>query len=269
MKIKDSLALVTGASSGIGAATALALARLGARVILMARTQSALEVVAEKIRAGGGVAHVVAGDLTEAATVERLHKQIVAEIGHPEVVVNSAGAGRWLFAEETEPDEMVQMMAAPYFAAFYVTRLCLPEMLRRRRGHIVNLNSPAVRGAWPGATGYTAARYAMYGFTNALHMDLYGTGVNLSSVLPGLTASEYFAHNRDSFERAPKVGRLIPTVTPEQVAEAVVSAIAHNRREVVLPFMLQVVFAANYWLPWLVEWLVVQTGWKHATNRRS
>lgn len=269
MKIKDSLALVTGASSGIGAATAIALARKGARVILMARTQSALEAVADKIRARGGVAHVVAGDLTDSATVERLHKQIVNEIGQPEIIINSAGAGRWLFTEETDPAEMVQMMGAPYFAAFYITRLCLPEMLRRRHGHIVNLNSPAVRGAWPGATGYTAARYAMYGFTNALRMDLYGTGINVSSVLPGLTASEYFAHNHDSFERAPKISRLIPTVTPKQVAEAVVSALEHNRREVVLPFMLQVVFAANHWLPWLVEWWVVQTGWKHASNHRS
>ncbi len=268
MKIKESIALITGASSGIGAATAIALAQKGARVILTARTQSALETVADKIRAGGGLAQVVTGDLTEAATVERLHKQMADEVGHPEIVVNSAGAGRWLFTEETDPAEMVQMMGAPYFAAFYITRLCLPEMLRRGRGHIVNLNSPAVRGAWPGATGYTAARYAMYGFTNALRMDLHGTGVHVSSVLPGLTASEYFTRNTGSFERAPKISRIIPTVTPEQVAVAVVSAIEHNRREVVLPFMLQMVFAANHWLPWLVEWLVVQTGWKHETSHR-
>jgi uncharacterized protein len=263
MQIQNRIILVTGASSGIGAATAIALAKLGATLVLAARGEDALQSVAATIRAGGGSAHVYAGDLTNASVTEQLHARIVEQVGHPEIVVNCAGAGRWLFTEETSPQEMVQMMSAPYFAAFYITRLCLPEMLRRRQGQIVNVNSPAAWGGWPGAAGYTAARYAMQGFSNALRMDLAGTGVQAISIVPGKTTSEYFDRNPGAIERLPKIGALIPTVTPQQVALAIVDAIAHNRREVVLPFMLQLFFISNHFFPSLVEWMIVKTGWSH------
>ena len=155
------------------------------------------------------------------------------------------------------------MMAAPYFAAFYVTRFCLPSMLERRRGHIVNVNSPVVRSAWPGAAGYTAARYALLGFTNALRFDLRGTGVNVTSIVPGKVAdSEYFQRNKGVEERIPAIGKIIPTVTSAQVAKATVQGVEQNKREVVLPFMLKVFFAANHFFPWPMEWLLAATGWQ-------
>jgi len=195
---------------------------------------------------------------------------IVLMIDNPErtrlrcrIVVNSAGAGRWLFTEETSPAEAVDMMSAPYFAAFNVTRFCLPDMLKRRRGHIVNINSPAARGTWPGAAGYIAARYALYGFTKALHLDLLGTGVRVTSVVAGkVSDSEYFQRNKGAEERIPAIGKIIPTVTSAQVAEATVRGVEQNKREVVLPFMLKVFFAANHLFPWLMEWLLAATGWQ-------
>jgi short-subunit dehydrogenase len=154
---------------------------------------------------------------------------------------------------------MQQMLGAPFLAAFHVTRLCLPPMLQRRSGWIVNINSPVARGGWPGAAGYTAARYALQGFTNALRYDLHGTGVRVVSVVPGKVASGYFDHNPGVTERFPGLGRLLGTVTPEQVARAVVSAIRHNRREVVLPLMLRVFFALNAVAPRLLEWAIVRS----------
>jgi uncharacterized protein len=269
MHIQNRIILITGASSGIGAATAIALAKKGAKVVLAARGEEALGSVAATIRANVGVAHVYAGDLTNASVTESLYRRIVAEVGHPEIVINSAGAGRWLFTEETSPEEMVQMMGAPYFAAFYITRLCLPEMLRRKQGQIVNVNSPVVHGAWPGAAGYTAARYAMYGFTKALRLDLTGTGVQAISIIPGKTTSEYFDRNPGAYERLPKVGVLIPDVSPQQVADAIVDAIEHDRREVVLPFMLNLFFIFNHFFPWMVEWLILKTGWTHDRTDRD
>jgi short-subunit dehydrogenase len=174
-------------------------------------------------------------------------------------VVNSAGAGRWLYTEETRPEEMQQMLGAPFLAAFHVTRLCLPAMLQQRRGWIVNVNSPVARGGWPGAAGYTAVRYALQGFTNALRYDLHGTGVRVISVIPGKVSSGYFDHNPGVMDRFPGLGRLLGTVTPEQVARAVVHAIARNRREVVLPFMLRVFFALNAVAPRLLEWAIVRS----------
>jgi short-subunit dehydrogenase len=140
-------------------------------------------------------------------------------------------------------------------------------MLRRRQGHIVNVNSPAARGAWPGATGYTAARWALYGFTQALRLDLRGTGVRITSVVPGRVSSEYFTRNAIPDDRLPRVARLIPTITPDQAARAVVAGIEGNRREVVLPAMLRLFFALNALAPRLVEALMARTGWQHPAAR--
>lgn len=263
MKIKDRIAIVTGASAGIGAATAKALARRGARVALIARGVTALESLASEIRAHGGEAGVFAADLSHAAAAHGAVERVVAQLGAPDILVHSAGAGRWLFTEETSPEEAVQMMAVPYFAAFYVTRACLPFMLARGRGHVVIVNSPAARGGWPGATGYTAARYALQGFTNALRLDLHGTGVRVTSIVPGKVDSQYFLRNTGVEARIPTVGRLIPVVTPERVADAVIHGLERDRREVIMPFMLKAFFAANHVFPQLVEWAIVRTGWQH------
>lgn len=261
--LQNKLVLITGASAGIGAATAKALAQRGARVALLARTEAALQTVATAIRQGGGQAHVYPVDVTQPEAVARVVAQVTAELGAPDIVINSAGVGRWLFTEETAPAEVQQMIGAPYLAAFYVTHFCLPAMLQRRSGTIVNINSPVARGGWPGATGYTAARYALQGFTQALWMDLHGTGVRCLSVVPGKTTSEYFTRNAGADVRVPRIANIVPTVTPEQVAQAVVWGLEHDAREVVLPFMLQLVFIFQHLFPWLMEWLMVQTGWRH------
>lgn len=264
MKLTDKIVLITGASSGIGAATARAMAARGAAVALLARTASALGAVAADVRARGGRARAFPGDLTDPATVQAVARDVALELGTPDVIVNSAGAGRWLFTEETEPAEAVQMMGAPYFAAFFVTRAFLPAMLARGSGHIVNVNSPIARLIWPGAAGYAAARYALQGFTDALRVDLAGTGLRVTSVVTGKVDTPYFTHNPGTLERAPWLAkRLIPTLTAEQVAAALVRAVEYNRREVVLPFMLRVFFALRAVLPAFTEWLAVRTGWQH------
>ncbi len=252
--------MVTGASRGIGAAAARALAARGARVLLLARDAARLEAVSGEIAAAGGQAEAHPADLSEAGDVDRVFDALEARGVRPEIVVNSAGAGRWLYTEETAPAEVVAMMGAPYFAAFFVTRRCLPGMLRAGRGHIVNINSPVVRGGWPSAAGYAAARYALYGWTQALRLDLNGTGVGVTSVVASQTSSDYWANNPGTWERRPRVADVLRVVSPEEVARAVVDGIEGNRREVVLPFLLRVFFAANGMAPRLVEWLVTRTG---------
>lgn len=264
MRLNQQLALVTGASSGIGAATAQALAAHGARVALVARTRPALEAVAGAITAAGGQAWVYPADLADADAAAHAAARVQAELGVPDVLVNSAGAGRWLFTEETEPAEARQMMGAPYFAAFFITRALLPAMLARRRGWIVNVNSPAARIVWPGAAGYVATRWAMQGFTEALRADLAGTGLGVTSLVCGEVHTPYFTHNPGTLERAPWIARrLMPAMEPEQVAAALVSAVERGRREVVLPGMLRVFFALHALAPRLVAGLAVWSGWRH------
>ncbi|RYF54011.1 MAG: SDR family NAD(P)-dependent oxidoreductase, partial [Comamonadaceae bacterium] len=113
MKLTGKLAVVTGASSGIGAATAAALAAAGAEVILVARTPGPLTKTAELIRSRGGQAHAMPADLTSYSEVKDLADQVLGDIGVPDIIVNNAGAGRFLFLDETDPEDAVQMMAAP------------------------------------------------------------------------------------------------------------------------------------------------------------
>jgi short-subunit dehydrogenase len=261
VKIAGRFVLITGASSGIGAASARAMARNGARLALLARTRSDLEKVMSGLK--GTEACMYPLDLADPQAVAEAAKRIQSDMGTPDILINSAGAGRWLFADETTPAEAMQMMAAPYFAAFYTTRAFLPDMLKRDSGCIVNINSPAAWMPWPGATAYSAARWALKGFTEALRADVWGTGLCISSIMCGKVDTAYFTHNPGSLERSPTIARIMPTLSADQVAEAIVRAVEHNRREIVIPFMLRVFYAAHHWFPRLVERLVYGTGWTY------
>jgi short-subunit dehydrogenase len=257
--------LITGASSGIGAALALMAGRAGARVALLARTRPALEEAAAAIRAEGGAAFVCPVDLTDAQATEAAVRASLAALGTPDIVISNAGAGRWLTVEETPPEEAVAMMAMPYFAAFYLTRALLPAMLARGVGRLAYVNSPASLAAWPGAVGYTAARWALRGFAEALRADLRGTGLHVTTVIPGLVRSPYFANNPGAEERVPWLARLMRPLTPEEAARATLRAVLRGEREAVFPGMLRALYVANALAPWLVRRLLASTGWRRPT----
>ena len=263
MRVSGEIAVVTGASSGIGAATAERLAAKGARVLMLARREGALKELAARIGRNGGQAIPYPVDLSQPQAVAQVAQRIKAEVGVPAIVVNNAGMGVWRFIEETTPEQAAAMMALPYFAAFNLTRAFIPEMLRANRGHIVNVNSPACRFTWPGACAYTAARWALRGFTEALRSDFYGTGLRVTHFVAGHTESDYWKTNPGSEERMPKIASLMmPALSPSYVARALVRGIETNRREVVVPLMLHIVFLQHALAPWAVEWLMRATGYR-------
>ena len=260
MNISSTLALVTGASSGIGAATARTLARRNATVLLLARTAERLQSVAAAIAASGGTAHVYAVDIGDADAVQGVVDRILREHGTPDIVVHCAGAGRWLFVDETLPAEMARMMAVPYFGAFHVTQALLPGMIARGSGHVVTLGSPATLLMWPGAAGYIAARWALHGFTEALRADLRGTGIAVSLVIPGKVESSYFAHNPGSRDRVPSIINVTRTLHPDEVGEAIARAVERGSRQVVMPFGLRLLSLGNSLFPRIGGWVGSVTG---------
>jgi len=262
MQMTGRLVLVTGASSGIGAATARLAASRGARVLLLARSRQALEDLASDIRAKGGTAWPYPVDLADIGAVASVCRAIEAEVGTPDVVVNNAGAGRWLAIDETEPAEAVQMMAVPYLGAFAVSRAFVPGMLRRGSGHLANLTSPAAYLAIPGSTAYSVARWAMRGFSEALRADLAGTGIGVSLIVPGKVSSAYFDNNPGTEARVPWIARMFRTVSPEEVASAILRAVERGQREAVFPFLLRATLFLNRLAPRLVGWAVERTGWR-------
>lgn len=260
MELKNKIMLITGASSGIGAATAKAAARAGMRVALVARNQANLEKVAAEIRQNGGQAFVCAVDVTDPQAVQKMAEKITAELGTPDVLFNNAGAGRWLFIDETSNDEAAQMIAAPYLSAFYVTRAFLPAMLERNNGTIVNMSSIAAFMAWPGATAYAAARWAMRGFNEGLHADLHGTKVRTMLTAFAKVKSDYWTNNPGSEENIPGAQILIPPLTPGQVADTILFGLRWNLRIAAAPFMLWVVLVFNHLFPQITRWVTYNTG---------
>jgi len=263
MEIQGKTVLVTGASSGIGAAIAKAMAQAGAaKVLLLARHEDALNRVAAEITASGGKARIYPVDLSDPDQASVIAQRILDETGVPDILINNAGSGQWKFLEDTSPKEIQNMMALPYFAAAWLTRAFLPAMRTRNSGHIVNTSSVASRFVWPGATAYIAARWAMRGLTEALRADLYGSRIGVTLYESGVVESPYWLHNPASRERVPKIGKMIPVLKPEEVGKAVVAGVRGNKRLIVIPFMMKVIYLQHALFPWVVQWLMTVTGYR-------
>ncbi len=241
-RLAGALAVVSGGSSGIGAALARVLAKRGCRVVLLARNAERLASVVDELRSGGGQAEFLVVDLAEPRAVAAVAGKILADYGLPDLLINNAGSGRWLSIEETTAEEAAQMMALPYLAAFNLTRELVPGMRRRGSGHIVNVTSVASRLAWPGMVAYAAARAAVEGFTNALRADLYGSGVAVTLASFGTVETPYWQNNPGSRERLPQPAAKIRVLPSEEVAEAIADAIERRRRSVVLPRIFRFLF---------------------------
>jgi len=257
------LAIVTGASSGIGAATAVRLGSEGWTVVLLARRDAELEAVAGRVRASGGHAVAEAADASDGLAARAIVDRTVTAHGVPDAVIHCAGAGAWRFLEETPPAELVTMMAAPYHAAAVLDHAVLPHLLAAGRGVLIHVNSPACGVPWPGATGYTAARWALRGLHEALRADLAGTGVRTCHVVFGEVSSPYFDLNEGARETLPGIARLIPVLTPQACAAVLVGLVQRPRPQVVRPFMLWLFWVTAKVAPGLVRWLLVRTGRRH------
>jgi len=216
--LEGKTAIVTGASSGIGAAIARALAANGARVAGGARRTELLETdVALEL------------DVTDSASCERFVDAAVSELGGLDVLVNNAGLGlgRDPFDESTEQDEET-VLETNVHGLIRMTRLCLPHL--RNGGHIVNMGSIAGRQAYENAALYVTSKYAVRGFTYALREDLLGRPIHLTTVDPGLVESNFSrVRFRGDEEKARAVYHGVEAVRPEDVAECVVFALTRPR----------------------------------------
>lgn len=222
MKVRGAVAIVTGASSGIGRETALELARRGAHVVLAARRLDRLEAVAAACRACGVEALVVPVDLRDAAEARRVAETALARFGRVDVLVNNAGFGFSGPVEATSEAQMRELLEVNYLASFVLIQAVLPAMRRQRRGHIVNVSSVVGKIAFPLHGAYAATKSALVALTEALRGELAGSGVTASVVLPGSTRTEFFDAQRTHDGR-----RSRPT-GPQQDAATVARAIVRS-----------------------------------------
>jgi 3-hydroxy acid dehydrogenase / malonic semialdehyde reductase len=209
--LEGKTAIVTGASSGIGAATARALANAGVRVAGGARRVDRLET---DVR--------LELDVTDPASCERFVEQAVGELGELDILVNNAGLGlgRDPFDASTEEDEKT-VLETNVHGVIRVTRLCLPHL--RDHGHVVNLGSVAGRQPYENAALYVASKWAVRGFTYALREDLLGRPIHVSTVDPGLVETNFSrVRFRGDEEKAAAVYANVEAVRPEDVADCIV-----------------------------------------------
>jgi short-subunit dehydrogenase len=228
----DDVAIVTGASSGIGAATARELARRGATVVLAARRVDELEAQAQAIREAGGEAMAVPTDMADASRVTLLAERTVATFGRIDVLVNNAGAGWSRPLASSPPEEVIGLLEVNLLGAVLLTRAVLPGMLERRRGAVISVGSLSGRVAMEPL--YSASKYGVRGFSLALRRQLAGSGVSVSLVSPGNVDTAMTTHVRAAMPK------------PELVATTIADLVTHPRREVVIP-------RRHYAIAWLEQ----------------
>ena len=244
------LVLITGASSGIGAATAKRFGAEGAHVLLLARNKERLARSTNAVREAGGTATAFPVDLQDTNATLEVAGRIADEIGVPDLLINNAGAGQWLPLLETSPEQAAEMMAVPYLAAFNLTRRFAPAMMTRGSGGICFITSPASYLAWPNASSYIAARRALAGFAESLQSELKPTGVVVTLVVLGAVETPYWEHNPDSAQNVPKTNTtLFPTLTPSGAADVIFEGLKRKARFVIKPAMYRALFVLNALFP--------------------
>ena len=229
MTLKGKIVFVTGASSGIGAATALAFAAEGARLLLAARRADKLAAVAaEALKRGAEAVHTISLDVRDRKAVEQAIETLPAEWRDLDILVNNAGLSRGLDKlYQGKIQDWEEMIDTNVKGLLYVTRAVVPGMVVRGRGHIVNLGSTAGELTYPNGAVYCATKAAERAINDGLRQDLLGTPLRVTSVDPGMVETEFsLVRFHGDAERAAKVYKGVKPLRPEDVAEVIVWAVS-------------------------------------------
>jgi hypothetical protein len=252
MKLQDRVAIVTGASEGIGKAIAELFAREGARVALAARSEDKLRALAATL--GEHRTLVVPTDVAVPEQADKLVQRTVERFGSLDILVNNAGFGLYAPCHEMNWEHFRQMWEVNFFGAVRLARAALPH-LRRRRGAIVNISSVAGKIPLPYMGAYCASKFALNTISSAMRMELKSAGVRVVTVLPGRVATQFHVAAYRDGQNLPGVfqRRVSQGVSPEKVARVALKALLSGKREVVVPWRLRMVMALSALLPGVRE----------------
>lgn len=254
-RFEDKVVVVTGASSGIGRATAVEFAKLGAKTVLVSRSKSKLENVAHEIRNYNQNVLVVPTDVSSPEQISSMVETVLSEYGKIDILFNNAGSSYVGRVEDKDFLENTRdMMEVDYFGTILVTQEILPIMRSQGSGHIMNMSSVVGRKAFPQFGGYSSVMHAISAFTDSLRQELIGTGINVSIIHPALTRTPLLDHVRP--EDMPPPFRSMTPITVESVAKAVINGIYHNQARIVVPFQPKILMMADAISPNLGDMVV-------------
>jgi short-subunit dehydrogenase len=249
--IAGSRLLITGASQGIGKALAALAVKRGAWVLAAARSIHLLDQLSAELRHLGGVLEVVKADITSADDRQLIFDKLRRSFGGLDVLINNAGIGATGHFAEGNPDHLRAIMEVNFFGTTEMTRVCLPLLQKGRNPAIVNVSSIAGKRGIPARSEYSASKFAVQGWSEALRAEMSRFGIDVIVVCPGLTQTNFSKNMLQQTARMP-IDHM-RGMTPEAVADAILRALANGRREVVLTAQGKLLSFVSRFLPGLAD----------------
>ena len=253
--MENPVVLVAGASSGIGSASAIYLAKQGYRVILAARRLERLEEISKRIHEDGGETLAIQTDISQLDQIHNLVNQAIQVYGRIDVLINSAGYGKLVWLDEQSPEEISHQIQVNLTGAIQLIQAVLADMQTRGEGQIIQITSIASWVGIPTYSIYVANKFGLRGFLESLQREMRGTGIIISGVYPGSVDTEFDQHAGIEW----KFRRVTPDwlmVSPEYVAKRIHQVIIKKRRFSVIPWFMVIPGLANTILPGLVGWIL-------------
>lgn len=250
--IKDKVILITGASSGIGRQLALDLAKEGARLILVARTEENLIQLKNQIQSEGGYPPAVWPlDVGNGGRVDELLPRLLAEMPRIDILINNAGFGKFNNFADADMKIIEKMFDVNVIGLMRFTSHVLPSMMASGKGLIVNVASQAGKIATPKSAAYSSTKHAVLGFSNSLRLEMKPHGINVMTVNPGPIKTNFFDVADTTGNYTKNVEKMM--LTPEKVSAEIISAIKKGKREVNLPGWMNAGAKVYHAAPGLIE----------------
>ncbi len=248
-RLKDSVVVITGASSGIGIECARLFAAAGSRLVVSARREEILEALAKELQPAQCL--VLPLDLSKLENAQRLVDETITHYGRIDALVNNAGYAQVDPLESIPPEDLERIFCVNFFSPFLAIRAAIPHMRRQGCGHIINVSSIVGHRGIPFFSSYSATKAALIRMTESLRVELAGTGIDVSLVCPAITKTEFVMaqvsrNHLDS--HTPQFG-----MTSRQVAQSIVKLATHPRREIVLSFVGHLTVWLNRLVPAILE----------------
>ncbi len=257
-ELKGKVVLITGASSGFGMDAARLFAYEGCKVVLAARRLDRLQELAALIQKEGGEAIAVPVDVVNRGEIGSWFRRSLTCTTKIDILFNNAGFGRLAWHDNmTAERDIDTQIAVNLSGLIHVTHSVLPGMLERRSGHIINMSSVAGWIAPPTYTIYSATKFGVRAFTDALRREVKPFGVDVSGIYPGPAQTEFGQHSGNHPMKKSVLRRYFPAMTSEEVAWRVVDLAKHPRRAVIMPWYYKVAIWADWYMPWFVDWVTI------------
>ena len=248
--LRSKVVVITGASTGIGRECAYAFHRAGAHVVIAARRTELLNQINGDIESDGGKCLSVTTDVSDSAQVQRLLDATLEHFGRVDVWINNAGYGLIGHFEETSTEEMEQIWRVNFMGAFHGCRVALQQMRRQESGHIMNVSSLLARYPLPLNEAYCATKAALSALSESLDMELEGSGIRVTNVMPGVTETDFTAAMVSKIP-PPAATRKVPTDSARKVADRMVQCALRPRRALAFLPLPPITFALTSLFPGL------------------